>query len=457
MRIVHITATTHLPSGRMAADLCRMARKAGHQELFCYGSGPAPSGILSLQVGDTPDLTMGLPSRRSDAPLRMVRKLTRRLNIASANAGIRLHKGLSRITGRSGFYSAAATQRLIQQLDAFAPDVIHLHDLHGFYLHLPTLFDYLQDTDIPVVWTLHDLWPLTGHCVNSHLPIDPYQASQPDSFAAGQCLLWQSQCGGCPLRKTYPASLLDQSGRNFAEKKELFTRLTHLTLTAPSQWLHDRAARSFLREYPIHILPIGLDLTRFKPCADERHMQDIALFYGLDRLAGRRMVLSLCSPYDDDQELDHLCALAELLGDEYCVVAAGLTQRQIETLPGDMLGLPLPANPSDLCVLYTAADCCVCLRPGEACGISLVEAMACGTQVLAYQTAALPEVVTPQVGQLVPTGDLAAATDGVRSLCDQPKDPLLCIAQAARFGSNLRYEPYLKLYEQVALPWQEQG
>ena len=455
MRIVHISAHTQLPSGRMAADLCRLARKAGHQELFCYGSGPVPMGILSLQVGDTPDLTLGLPARRSDAPLRMVRKLTRRLNIASANGGIKLHKALSCITDRCGFYSAAATERLIQQLESFAPDVIHLHDLHGFSLHLPALFDYLQYLDIPVVWTLHDLWPLTGHCVNSHLPIQPYADPSQDPSAPDQCLLWQTHCGTCPKRKTYPASLLDQSERNYAEKKELFTGLRHLTLTTPSQWLHDRAARSFLREYPIHTLPMGIDLTQFAPCADERHMQDIALFYGLDRLEGRLMVLSLCNPLEDDQELDHLSALAEQLGEDYCVVAAGLTKHQIETLPSDMIGLPKPANLSDLCVLYTAADCCVCLRPGEACGISLLEAMACGTQVLAYHTAALPEIITPQVGQLVPNGDIFAAAEGVRNLCHQPKDPLRCIAQAARYGSNLRYEPYLELYEQVLLQWQE--
>lgn len=439
MRIVHISAHTQLPSGRMAADLCRMARKAGHQELFCYGSGPAPTDILTLQVGDHPDLSQPV----------------RHLRVLAANAGIRLHKALSRVTDRCGFYSATATEWLLQQLEAFSPDVIHLHDLHGFYLHLPTLFDYLQDTDIPVVWTLHDLWPLTGHCVNNHLPIDPYQASQPDSFAARQCLLWQSQCGGCPLRKSHPASLLDQSGRNHAQKKDLFTCLTYLTLTTPSQWLHDRVARSFLREYPIHTLPMGIDPGQFAPCADEAHMQDTALFYGLDRLNGRRMVLSLCSPWEDPQELAHLAALAQQLGEDYCVVAAGLSKHQIETLPSHMIGLPRPANPGDLCVLYTAADCCVCLRPGEASGTSLLEAMACGTQVLGYHTAALPEIITPQVGQLVPTGDIAAAADGVRSLCHDPKDPLRCIAQAARYSASKRYQPYLELYEQAVLEKQE--
>ena len=455
MRIAHINVISNVSTGRIASDLCRLARAAGHQTLFCYGRGPVPVGIPSLRIGDTPDVTDGLPTRRSGAPVRVFRKLARRVNNLFTTAGIALHVGLSRITDRSGFYSKAATKRFIRQLRRFSPDLIHLHNLHGYYLHLPTFFDYLKTSNIPVVWTLHDSWAYTGHCAYYHLPIQPYLNPEdaPDPSAPSQCLLWQRRCNHCPLKKTYPISLvMDQSARNFTEKKDLFTSLSNLTLTAPSQWLRNEAAKSFLGRYPIHAMPNGIDLTVFASCADERRMQDIALFYGLDQLDGRRMVLSVSAVWDDRKGLDHLVELAYALGEDYCVVPVGLSQSQIESLPDIMLGLPRTANVNDLCVLYTAADCCISLSQGETMGMTLVEAMACGTQVICYDTTAMPELVTPQVGEVVPVGDIAAAADAVRRLCDDPKDPLFCIARAAQFGSNLRYEAYLRLYEQIVHP-----
>lgn len=452
MRIAHINTATQSAAGRMATDLCRMARKAGHQSLLCYSHGPVPVDIPSLRIGDTPDVTDGLPARRSGAPVRIHRKLTRRLHQLSTSAGMALHAGLSRLTDRSGFYSRAATQRFIQQLKRFSPDLIHLHTLHGDSLNLPTLFDYLQSSKIPVVWTLHDAWAFTGHCASYHYAIPPFStpAQTPDPAAPAQCLLWQKRCNHCPLLKSYPASWWkDQSARNFTEKKDLFTALPRLTLTTPSQWLHQEATRSFLGSCPIRTLPGGIDLTQYAPCADERRMQDIALFYGLDQLDGRRMLLNVSYSEDRRHELEHLMALADTLGDDYCVAVAGLNQTQIESLPEHMLGLPVIANTNDLCVLYTVADCCVSLKQGEPFGRELLEAMACGTQVLGYRTAALPEIVPPQVGELVPVGDITAAADAVRRLCDEPKDPLFCIAQAARYGSNLRYEAYLQLYHQL--------
>lgn len=452
MRIAHINVTANLSTGRIATDLCRLAQKEGHQVLLCYSRGTPAPDIPSLRVGDTPDGTLSLSYRRSAAPKRAFGKLTRLIHHHSTSLGVLIHAGLSRITDRSGFYSRHATRRFIKQLRQFDPDLIHLHNLHGYYLHLPTLFAYLQETDIPVVWTLHDCWPYTGHCAYYHYPIEPYlnEEDAPSPHAPTQCNLWQKRCNHCPLKKTYPISLvMDQSTRNFTEKKDLIAGLRNLVFTTPSQWLKEQASRSFLGRYPIYALPNGIDLNTFAPCADERHMQDIALFYGLDQLNGRRLVLSVAAVWDERKGLQDLIELARELGEDYCVVPVGLTESQINALPYYMLGLPRTANVKDLCVLYTAADVCISLSQGETMGMTLLEAMACGTQVICYHCTAMPELVIPQTGETVPTGNIAAAADAVRRLCDDPKDPLFCIARAAQYGANLRYEAYLNLYDQM--------
>ena len=455
MRIAHINVTANLSTGRIAADLCRIAQREGHQVLLCYGRGPAPSGIPALRVGDTPDVLEGVSFRRSAGPKRIFRRLTRRIHNLSAKGGVLMHAGLSRITDRSGFYSRRATRRFIDQLTKFQPELIHLHNIHGYYLHVPTLFEYLKESGIPVVWTLHDSWAYTGHCAYYHFPIEPYLRPEdaPAPHWPEACLLWQKRCNHCPLKKTYPVSLLmDQSARNYAEKKDLFTSLPReqMTLATPSRWLHDQVTKSFLSRYPVRTLPNGIDLKTYAPCNSERTMQDIALFYGLDQLEGRRLVLSVAAVWDDRKGLCDLVELARMLGEDYCVVPVGLSEQQINALPYYMLGLPRTRNVRDLCVLYTAADVYISMSQGETMGMTLLEAMACGTQVICYNSTAMPELIIPQCGEVVPTGDICAAADAVRRLCEEPKDPLFCIGRAAQYGMNLRYEGYLKLYEEMA-------
>ncbi len=452
MRIAHINVTANLSTGRIATDLCRFAQRAGHDVLLCYGRGPAPSGIPSLRVGDVPDNPRGVSYRRRGAVKRCFGKLSGRIRHAGTDAGVLIHGGLSRLTDRCGFYSKGSTKRFIKQLERFQPELIHLHNLHGYYLHLPTLFAYLQRAQVPVVWTLHDSWAYTGHCAYYQYPVEPYvdAAGAPAQGRPQSCNRWQKGCHDCPLKKNYPITYgRDQSARNFMEKRQLFTSVSRMALVTPSQWLADEARRSFLAQYPIYALPNGIDLNTYVPCNSERTMQDIALYYGLDQLKGRRLVLSVAAVWDERKGLADLVALARALGEEYCVVPVGLTEGQINALPYYMMGLPRTANVRDLCVLYTAADVYVSLSQGETMGMTLLEALACGTQVLCYDSTAMPELVTPQVGQVVPVGDISAAADGVRSLCDDPRDPRQCVARAALFSADRRYGAYLQLYDQM--------
>ncbi len=455
MRIAHINVTATLSTGRIAADLCRLSIRQGHEALLCYGRGNAPVDIPTLRVGD---LLPDPEEHRRGAIAKSLRRLRRRVRLGSASMGVRIHAGLSRITDRAGFYSRHTTRRFIRQLELWQPDLIHLHNIHGYYLHLPTLMDYLRRTQVPVVWTLHDSWAYTGHCAYYQFPVEPFLRSRNDTAKPlrqrnskpSACLKWQEGCSRCPLKRTYPASwLLDRSTRNYKDKKALFSGLPHITLVTPSQWLADEVRRSFLSQYPVYAMPNGIDLSLYAPCDDARFMQETAVFYGLDQVGERKLVLSVAAVWDERKGLADLVELARALGDGYCVAAVGLTQRQIDALPYYMLGLPRTRNVRDLCVLYTAADVYVSMSQGETMGMTLVEAMACGTQVLCYQSTAMPELITPRCGETVPVGDIDAAVRAVKQLCQNPRDPLFCIGRAAEYGMNLRYEKYMELYRSM--------
>ena len=158
-----------------------------------------------------------------------------------------LHAALSRITDRAGFYSRSATRKLVGFIREYQPDVIHLHNLHGYYLNLPILFDYLKNEyKGRVVWTLHDCWAFTGHCVH---------------YTYAGCDKWKTGCKNCPEKRSYPASwLLDRSAKNYEDKKSLFTGVPNMTLVTPSKWLAQQVLQSFLNEYPCHVIHNGIDL-----------------------------------------------------------------------------------------------------------------------------------------------------------------------------------------------------
>ena len=134
-----------------------------------------------------------------------------------------LHLLESRLFDRHGLSSKIATKRLIEKIKQIDPDVIHLHNIHGYYLNYPILFDYLSQAGKPVVWTLHDCWAFTGHC--SH-------------FATANCYRWKSGCFTCPLKGIYPRSIgLDRSRENYADKRYYFNKVKNLTIVTVSQWL----------------------------------------------------------------------------------------------------------------------------------------------------------------------------------------------------------------------------
>ena len=423
MRIAQINVTAALSTGRIAVELCRLAGREGHQAILCHAREHAPADVPSIRIGNRLDTLM--------------------------------HIGLSRLTDRAGFFSLRATHDFIRELEAFDPEIIHLHNVHGSYLNLPMLFEYLKTKKIPVVWTLHDCWAYTGHCAyyttaKNAPPLEGGKRRRAETHTLG-CDRWMGGCGDCVLLHSYPKSyFVDQSDRNWKEKKELFTGVEHLVLTTPSEWLQSEVKQSFLQDYPVYVLPNGLDLTAFHPCEDEEYMDYVIRSYGLDRSGGRKIVLSVAAIWDERKGLEDLIELADKLGDEYCVAAVGVAPEQLSRLRHTrVMGIRRTGNLNDLCALYTACDVYVSVSHEETMGMTLVEALACGTQVICYNATAMPEIVTDEVGEVVELGDTAAMAEAVRRLCQEPRSSRACQARAGDYESSKRFAAYLRLYEKL--------
>lgn len=284
----------------------------------------------------------------------------------------------TRLDGRAGFHSKVATKRLLKRLDEIKPDVVHLHNLHGYFINIEMLFNWLAEHSCKVEWTLHDCWAFTGHCAH---------------FTYVKCAQWQSHCAyseKCPQLNAYPKTICKKScARNFDDKRRLFTSISpeRMKLITPSQWLEGLVRQSFLKECEVEVRHNEIDLTVFRPTPS-----DFRERYGI---GDRFMILGVASPWTERKGLCDFIRLArDLDGEKYAIVLVGLSKWQIEELPRGVIGLMRTDSRRELAEIYSAAD--VFFNPTLEDNFPTVnlEAEACGTPVVSYDTGGCAETIT---------------------------------------------------------------
>ena len=339
----------------------------------------------------------------------------------------RLHGVQSRLLDNHGQGSVRVTKEFLKQIDAVNPDIIHLHNIHGYYLNYPILFDYLSKQDIPVVWTLHDCWAMTGHCA---------------FFTYANCDKWKNGCYHCEHKDAYPKSLLlSRSHKNYLQKQKSFTSIRNLTLVPVSQWLADIVKDSFLSKYPINMIHNGVDISRFRVLETERSS------------SGRKMLLGVSSVWEPRKGLADFVKLRQLLDDSYEIVLIGLTKNQVDSLPDGITGITRTNNIEELVHYYNKADVFVNPTYEDNFPTTNIEALACGTPVITYNTGGSPEAIDDKTGLVVEYGNINALAEGIKQLCndaDIDKKRLLCRQRAeVLFNKDNRYQQYLDLYSKL--------
>lgn len=384
--------------GRIAEEIGLEAMAQGWESYIAYGRYANPSKSHIVKIGDLFDHC--------------------------------LHGAQSLLLDRHGLASCGPTKKLIREIEQIKPDLIHLHNIHGFYLNYPILFRYLSTVDIPVVWTLHDCWAFTGHCA---WPIH------------GHCDRFQEQCCHCPLQsKGYPKSfLLDRSRSNFKLKKRYFRSLQDLHLVTVSRWLEQQVRLSFMQDMDIRTIYNGLDTEVFRPSGTPpTSVTD-----------GHPLVLGVCNAWYDWKGLDDMAALRELLPDDYEVMVVGVNEDQMHRLPEGITCIRRTDSVSQLAEIYSQADVFVNPSKVESFGMTTAEALSCGTPSIVYDTSACPEVVDNLTGRVVPLGDVNALAKAVKEICSLPGREAMrqaCRERAIRlFNRQDRYKEYLQLYNEV--------
>lgn len=404
MKIVQINSVLNWGStGKIAEQIGTCVIESGNSSFVVYGRDKGP-----IKTNSTP------------------------INISS-KLGQYLHIAKSFLFDSHGLGSKTATNKMILRLKQIKPDIVHIHNIHGYYINYPMLFNYLRESNIPLVWTMHDCWGFTGHCTY---------------FDMVNCDKWKTICCNCPNISDYPKALFDNSKNNFVRKQNVFTSLQNVTLVPVSNWLGNLVAQSFMGKYPIKVIHNGIDLSVFRIKNNNLRSQL--------NLEGKKVVLGVSSNgFSGRKGLTDFHKLANVLPSSYQIIMIGLSEEEMKSLPQNIIGLKRTTNVEELVDYYNIADVFINPTYSDNFPTTNIEALACGTPVITYNTGGSPEAIDDFTGYVVQRGnigDLKNAIEIIGSEFGKIKEQRqeYCRKRAVEhFNKNERFNDYVKLYQRI--------
>ncbi len=365
MKVLIINSVCGVRStGRICTDIAEALIKKGNEVKIAYGREHAPGQFDSI-------------SRR-----------------IGKDCDVKEHAIETKIFDNHGLASRATTKRFLMWASEYNPDLVWLHNIHGYYINYELLFDWIKSRpEMEVRWTLHDCWAFTGHCAY---------------FTIARCEKWKSGCGNCPQKKEYPASVfLDNSRRNYDRKKKAFTGVNRMTLITPSKWLADLTRESFLKDYPVEVHNNSVDRSIFFHRESDFRDRFSLQYY--------KIVLGVASPWSDRKGLKDFLKLSEIIPDDYRIVLVGLNKAQIKKLPDKVIGITRTNNAIELAEIYSSVDVFVNPTYEDNYPTTNLEARACGIPVITYNTGGSPESVEPQ--NVIEAGDIIRLKKRILEIC----------------------------------------
>lgn len=394
MKVLQINSVCGIGStGRIATNIHRILIEKGHYSYIAYGRGFPINCESTIRIG--------------------------------SNYDNYLHVALTRICDKHGFGSVKATKEFIREVQEIDPDIIHLHNIHGYFIHIEILFEYIKRANKRVIWTLHDCWAFTGHC--SH-------------FEFVGCNKWKTGCYDCPEKKEYPSSLfVDNSKLNYLKKKKIFTGVKDLSIITPSKWLANLVKHSFLREYPITVINNGIDLDIFKPTKGSFREQ-----YNLE---DKFIILGVASVWSPKKGFNQFVELSKSLEKDEVIVLVGLTEKQLRSLPEKIIGITRTNSPTELAQIYSTADIFINPTLEDNFPTTNIEALACGTPVFTFDSGGSSESIDPTCGEIIGFKNVLGIIECIKKFRSKKEfTSLNCINRANRFNMKNQYYEYLKLY-----------
>lgn len=392
MKILQINSVVNFGStGMIARELYTVLVNEGHESLIVFGRGPVTPGYRCVKIGNKLDNYFhGLGSLLLDA---------------------------------HGLFSKKATKKLINIIRMYKPDIIQLHNIHGYYLNYPLLFDFLKDYDVPIVWLMHDQWAISGGPAYVELLENKLERTKNERYQ-------------------YPKLIgIDKYLRNYKLKSNYFTNMPQLVIVTPSDWLAYHLKNSFFIDSPIYTIHNGIDIDRFSPNQCPNIYQ-------------KKVLIGVANVWDDRKGAKYFVRLAEDLGDVCEILLVGVDKKmeqEFSKLGISIKCFPKTSSVEEMVSLYSAADILVNPTLQDNFPTVNLEAQACGTPVITFDTGGSGESVVDYVtGRVISSCSYSELLDAV---VEWPKknDRIIkaCRKNAMNYDKNVIYQQYMKLYKDL--------
>ena len=341
---------------------------------------------------------------------------------------LRISQIENRILGNQGFGYFTKTKQMIKDIRRFQPDIIHIHNLHAFYVNCEQLFQFLYDYGKPVVWTFHDCWPFTGHCAY---------------FDMTGCNKWKTGCGSCEFHwSVYPNSLVDRTSHFYHIKKQVFNKISNLTIVTPSKWLADLVKQSFLSSHSIKVINNGIDLSRFKVL----DKQKLKVKYGFER---KKVILGVASTgFSGRKGLADFVELSQMLSKDFQIILIGANANDKKIIPNNIIALQRTESIEQLNEYYSMADFFVNPTHEDNFPTTNLESLACGTPVITYPSGGSPESVSSECGFVTIRKSAREIFEAISNNCMFSSE--VCRSAAVTMYSKEKFaKEYINLYRQL--------
>lgn len=381
-------------TGRIAEQLGQLAMAQGWESYIAYGREARESKSKLIRIG--------------------------------GSIGVNLHALASKFLDCHGLCSKHATRSFLKQLDEIKPDVVHLHNIHGYYINYPMLLRYLKEHNIPTIITMHDFWLMTGHC----------------AYINKSCDRWKTGCGNCPRLDQYPASKTDCSARNWQLKASLFIYMPNVTLVPVSYWLGRYVAESLLKNVKQNVIYNGIDTNVFKPFDGKASVK------GVDW--SKFTIMTIATRWTEANGYQDVMKLSSILPDNCQIVMVGLDEQQMSNLPKNIIGFRKTESFTQLQELYTKSD--VIFNPNREVTFGLVtaEAMACGTPAIVLRDTAGEELVDEQTGYVIDSVEEVPELISTINQVDKNFMSKACRDRVRElFNAEKQFQKYIDLYNRL--------
>lgn len=330
---------------------------------------------------------------------------------------------------KNGSFSYFGTKKLIRKIKKIQPDIIHIHNIHGFCMHHKSFFNFLKHCKAKIVWTFHDCWPFTGGCPH---------------FVLANCEKWKSCCQECPQLNVYPKAKIDQRRKNFKAKKEMIYQVPNdkMIIVSPSKWLESLVKQSFLNNYKTIVINNGIDLNCFKYTPSD--------FRQKNNIENKFVLLGVAFDWGFRKGLDVFIELAKRLDDRFQIVLVGVDGVTKNILPSNIITIEKTHNQIELAKIYSAADLFINPTREENYPTVNMESIACGTPVITFKTGGSPEMLTSMTGKVIESNSVEELLEVIHSIYSNNYfNRETCIKIALEFDMNKRFEDYIDLFENI--------